>query len=89
MRIGPFWSERPPVEIDAVVLAGRQEQAILAGEAKWSRTLDAARTVHELQTKSAALPRPAPDLRYAVCARQRLSRVPPGTLAVTAANIFV
>jgi AAA+ ATPase superfamily predicted ATPase len=88
VRIGRFWSERPPAEIDAVVLAGRHEEAVLVGEAKWSRAVDAARVVRALEAKAAALPRLAPDVRYAVCARQRLTNVPPGALAVTAADLF-
>ncbi len=42
VRIGPFWSEHPAVEIDAVALAGRGEEAVLLGEAKWARSTDAA-----------------------------------------------
>ncbi|HEV2998851.1 MAG TPA: DUF234 domain-containing protein, partial [Solirubrobacteraceae bacterium] len=88
VRIGPFWSERPPVEIDAVALAGRGEEAVLVGEAKWARTADAARVVRELERKAGALPRLAPDLRCAVCARERLTNVPPDTIALTASEIF-
>jgi AAA+ ATPase superfamily predicted ATPase len=88
VRIGPFWSERPPVEIDAVALAGRGEEAVLLGEAKWARSADAARTVRELQRKAGALPRVAPAPRYVVCARERLTGVAKDTLALTAADIF-
>jgi AAA+ ATPase superfamily predicted ATPase len=88
VRIGPFWSERPPVEIDAVALAGRREHAVLIGEAKWARGADAARIVHELEHKASALPSLAPDVRYAVCAREQLPHSPPGTLTITAADIF-
>jgi AAA+ ATPase superfamily predicted ATPase len=88
VRIGPYWSERPPVEIDAVALAGRGEEAVLLGEAKWARTANATRTVHELQRKADALPRVAPAPRYAVCARERLTGVAKDTLALTAADIF-
>ncbi len=88
VRIGAFWSERPAVEIDAVALAGRREEAVLAGEAKWARTLDGARTMRELELKAAALPRAAPEMLYAVCARERVTRAPAGLLALTAADIF-
>jgi uncharacterized protein len=88
VRIGAFWSERPAVEIDAVALAGRREEAVLAGEAKWARTVDGAALVRELERKTAALPRVAGDIRYAVCARERIGRLPPGVLAASAAEIF-
>lgn len=88
VRIGRFWSSHPPVEIDAVALAGRHEDAVLLGEAKWARSIDAARIVHGLEHKASALPRLTPDVRYAVCARERISHSPAGTLAITAADIF-
>ncbi len=88
VRIGAFWSERPPVEIDAVALAGRREQAVLAGEAKWARTVDGTRVVRELQRKTDALPCVAADIRYAVCARERVTNPPAGTVAITAKDIF-
>ncbi len=88
VRIGAFWSERPPVEIDAVALAGRGEQAVLAGEAKWARAVDGARAVRELERKAGALPHVSADIRYAVCARERVSNAPAGTLAITARDIF-
>jgi uncharacterized protein len=88
VRIGAFWSEHPPVEIDAVALAGRGEQAVLAGEAKWTRTADASRIVSELQGKLRALPKVAEDIRCAVCARERLVNAPASTIAITAADIF-
>ena len=88
VRVGAFWSERPPVEIDAVALAGRREEAVLLGEAKWARTADAARIVHELERKSTALPRLAPTPAYAVCARERLTGLPATAIGITAADIF-
>jgi AAA+ ATPase superfamily predicted ATPase len=88
VRIGAFWSERPPVEIDAVALAGRREEAVLVGEAKWARAANAARIVRELQRKADALPRVAADLRYAVGARERVTALPDGAIAIDAAAIF-
>ncbi|HEX3692217.1 MAG TPA: ATP-binding protein [Solirubrobacteraceae bacterium] len=88
VRIGPFWSDRPPVEIDAVALAGRGEQAVIAGEAKWARSVNARRAVAELRAKTAALPHVAQDIRYAVCARERVAGAPSGTLTVTASDVF-
>jgi uncharacterized protein len=88
VRIGAFWSEHPPVEIDAVAVAGRREEAVLAGEAKWARKVDGARVVSELRQKVGALPSVAPDMRYAVCAREQIVKAPSETLAITAADIF-
>lgn len=88
VRIGAFWSEKPAVEIDAVALAGRGERAVLAGEAKWARTVDGARIVRELERKARTLPSVAADVRYAVCARERVSNAPVGTLEITARDIF-
>jgi hypothetical protein len=89
VAIGPFWADQPqPVEIDAVALAGRDRQAVLVGESRWARTEDAGRVCRVLAAKAQALPNRAPDLRYAVCARERLTNVPPDALAVTAAEIF-
>jgi AAA+ ATPase superfamily predicted ATPase len=88
VRIGAFWSERPAVEIDAVALAGRAEQAVLVGEAKWARRVDGGRMVHELERKVEALPRVAANIRYGVCAREQVSNAPASTLEITARDIF-
>lgn len=85
--VGPWWRDAPPVEIDAVALAGRQRVAVLAGEAKWSRRLDGARLRRGLERKAEALPRVAPGLRYAVCAREEVTNAE-GLLAVTARDVF-
>jgi uncharacterized protein len=88
VRIGAFWSERPPVEIDAVALAGRREQAVLLGEAKWARTANGARILRELERKATALPLLAPTPSYAVCAREHITNLPPTATAITATDIF-
>lgn len=88
VRIGAFWSEQPPVEIDAVAVAGRHEEAVLAGEAKWARRADGARVVSELRQKVGALPVVAPNVRYAVCAREQIVKAPNETIPITAADIF-
>ncbi|TMC01759.1 MAG: ATP-binding protein [Chloroflexi bacterium] len=89
MAVGPFWNSRStdPSEIDAVVLAGVERRAVLVGEAKWTRRVDATRIRRDLERKAAALPRPAPDLRYAVCAREVVDNTD-GVLAITADDIF-
>jgi uncharacterized protein len=88
VRIGAFWSDNPAVEIDAVALAGRHEQAVLLGEAKWARTANGARIVHELERKANTLPLLAGDPAYAVCARERITNLPPAAMAITATEIF-
>lgn len=60
---------------------------MLVGEAKWARRVDAARIRRELERKAAALPSAAPDLRYAVCAREVVDNAD-GVLAITAGDIF-
>jgi hypothetical protein len=69
-------------------MGSRWEEAVILGEAKWARVANGARIVHELELKAPALPRLAPSVRYAVCARERLSHVPAGTIVATAADIF-
>jgi len=66
----------------------RNEEAVLAGEAKWARKIDGARVVSELRQKVGALPHVVPDMRYAVCARERVVKAPRGTIAITAADVF-
>jgi hypothetical protein len=88
VRIGAFWSDHPAVEIDAVALAGRREEAVLLGEAKWSRAANGTRIVRELERKASALPLLAANLNYAICARERITNLPATATAVIAADIF-
>jgi uncharacterized protein len=88
VAIGPFWtSAADPVEIDAVALAGRSREAVLLGEAKWAKRVNATSLRTALERKAEALPRPAAELRYAICARERVDGGDT-VLAVTAADIF-
>ena len=87
VAIGPHWTgAEEPAEIDAVVLSGRRREAVLVGEAKWAREVDASRVVRELQRKAAFLPRVADELRFAVCGRDRVKGS--ADLVVTAKAIF-
>lgn len=71
VAVGSFWTAaEDPNEIDAVVLAGRGRDAVLAGEAKWARSVDATAIVRDLRRKVTALPRVRDDLQFAVCARE-------------------
>lgn len=85
--IGRWWRDSPPVEIDAVALSGRKRQPTLVGEAKWAKRVDARRIVSDLEHKADALPSRASDLRYAVCARERVDHAD-GVLAVTSGEVF-
>lgn len=88
VAVGPFWTaESDPREIDAVALAGRSRTAVLIGEAKWAKRVDASRVRRGLERKAEALPRLAGDPRYAVCARETVERGE-DVLAVTAKDVF-
>jgi len=89
VAVGPWWTEgRDASEIDAVVLAGRSREATLVGEAKWAWREDGTRIVRVLERKAASLPRRREPLTYAVCARHEITSVQPGTLTLTAFDIF-
>ncbi|HEY8808391.1 MAG TPA: ATP-binding protein [Solirubrobacterales bacterium] len=88
VAIGRFWtSADDPAEMDAVALAGRGREAVLLGEAKWAKRVSAAPLRAELERKAAALPRLGSDLRYAICARERVGNAA-DVLAITAEDIF-
>lgn len=87
VAIGPYWTAAgDPAEIDAVVLAGRGREAVLAGEAKWARQVNATALVRDLRRKSAGLPSVAEDLRFAVCCRERVDGH--ADVMITARDIF-
>ena len=85
--VGRWWQDAPPVEIDAVALAGRSREAVLIGESKWSRRANGPALRAELAQKAEALPKLGPNPTYAVCAREQVTN-PDDVLAVTAASIF-
>lgn len=87
VAIGPFWSGGGD-EIEAVALAGRHRVAVLLGEAKWTRSVDAHPIESALIRKSAALPAIREPLRLAVAAREEVRGGAPTTLSITAADIF-
>lgn len=96
VAVGPFWShERPAAdgsvvdtEIDAVMLSGRSREAVLVGEAKLRRVVDARPLVAALERKAERLPRRADTLRYAVAAPLDVTDAAPGVLTVTADDVF-
>jgi AAA+ ATPase superfamily predicted ATPase len=88
VAVGPFWTKgADPSEIDAVVLAGRSRQAVLLGEAKWAKRVDARPVIRTLRRKAEALPRLADEPTFCVCARERVTWAG-DALAVTAGDIF-
>jgi len=89
VAVGPYWTSGgpTPVEIDAVVLAGRRREVRAVGEAKWSRRVDGPSLRRELGEKASHLPGLGPEPRYVVCAREEVK----GTgdfIPITAAEIF-
>ncbi len=88
VAVGPFWTADGHNEIDAVVLAGRSRLPVLAGEAKWAKTVSAPKILTNLSRKVEALPGKPTDVQLAVCAREDVRQVPEGALAITAADIF-
>jgi AAA+ ATPase superfamily predicted ATPase len=87
VAIGPWWRDQAG-ELDAVVLAGRSREAILAGEAKWSSAVDARSIESALRRKTELLPKRADQVRFAVAARDRIDNASADTITVTAAEIF-
>jgi hypothetical protein len=90
VAIGSWWKADGSNEIDAVVL-GQPDQTrvpVAVGEAKWAKRIDAPRVKNELAVKAAALTKDFADLRYVLCARDRIAGADPELLTVTAADIF-
>lgn len=88
VAVGPYWTNaRDPKEIDAVCLAGRSRRAVLVGEAKWGREVDARPLRRELERKAAGLPDVADALAISVCARERVTHAE-GVRVFTARDIF-
>lgn len=90
VAIGPWWQPDGANEIDAVVLAepARTRVPVAVGEAKWAKQVDASRIKNRLVAKAAALTPEVADLRYIICARERVDNADPQTLAITADEIF-
>jgi hypothetical protein len=88
VALGPWWKADNSVEIDAVGLAAESREAVLLGEAKWARSVDARQVVAGLERGSVELPRRAGAPVYAVCARADVRDLQPGVMGVTATDIF-
>jgi len=88
VAIGPFWTAAAdPGEVDAVALAGRGREAVLVGEAKWAKRVNSERLCADLARKAEALPRTSQDVRFAICARERVDGTA-ADLSITAGDIF-
>jgi hypothetical protein len=88
VAVGPYWSDgRDPVEIDAVVLAGRSRKAVLVGETKWAKALNGEAVRRSLEEKARRLPSRVETLAYAACAREKVSAAL-GLRTFTARHIF-
>jgi hypothetical protein len=87
VAVGGFW-KGGGAEINAVALAGRSREAVVVGEAKWRRSVDAPPLEAALHRKAAALPKVADDLQLAICAREQVNGASPTALMVTAYDIF-
>ncbi|HEU5161374.1 MAG TPA: hypothetical protein VFU43_30565 [Streptosporangiaceae bacterium] len=61
---------------------------VAVGEAKWGRSVDAARVKARLIAKAAALTKDVDRLTYIVCVRSEITRADAETVVVTAADIF-
>ncbi|MFI5265786.1 MAG: ATP-binding protein [Chloroflexota bacterium] len=89
VSIGSFWTAEGAqhVEIDAVVLAGRDRAPVAVGEAKWAKRVDGGRLRYALERKAESLPDVKDPLTYIVCAREQIDG-DADLLRVTAADIF-
>jgi AAA+ ATPase superfamily predicted ATPase len=88
--IGPWWDNEGRNEIDAVALAepGLTRVPILVGEAKWKRRVDGGHIDAALDVKAAVLDADPDRIQHAICAREEVHHARPGTLTVTADDIF-
>lgn len=87
VAVGSYWTAAAePVEIDAVVLAGRDRAAVAVGEAKWARRVDGDRIGRQLERKVESLPRRTDNVRLVVGARERVDGE--SVMPVTAEDVF-
>ncbi|WP_109509352.1 ATP-binding protein [Nocardioides speluncae] len=86
--IGPWWRDRPSVEIDAVALAGRDRRPVAAAEVKWARTVDGRRLAWQLAGKAEQVPGMVDAPKLVLAARESVTDAPDDALVVTAADVF-
>ena len=88
VRIGPFWSERPPSRSTRSRWQGAARRRSCSARPSGRAAPTPPAPCASCSARRAHSPRVAPDPCYAVCARERLTGVAKGTLALTAADIF-
>ena len=90
VAIGPWWDSSGENQLDAVVIAqpNLTRVPILIGESKWTRRVDGGRMDRVLDQKALALNVDPEQIRHAICARDEVHDARPGTLVVTADDIF-
>jgi hypothetical protein len=86
--IGPWWSADSTVQMDAVVLSGRERAATLVAEAKWARSVDARRLERRLRDAARSLPLVREPLTIAIAGRERVTGAERDTIRVTARDVF-
>ena len=88
VAIGPWWTTDNTVELDAVGLVARRREAVLIGEAKWTRRIRAPGVIAGLMRGGVRLPRLPAEPLYVICAREAVDDAPAGALSITASDIF-
>jgi AAA+ ATPase superfamily predicted ATPase len=94
VAVGEFWRTKvgpteDPCQLDVVALVGRSRKVGVVGEAKWAKKRPAKPLVTDIQRKAAdARLELAEHPIWMVAAREELTGLPPGTVGVTAADVF-
>lgn len=95
VAVGSWWAPDSSAEIDVVALAGRVRRPVLAGEVKWTRSVDGRRLARDLgravdtmMARSGGGPTEADEVATFVAAREEVRDVPPGVGVVTATDVF-
>lgn len=83
--VGPWWDGHS--EIDAVGLAASDRAAVVVGEAKWRRVVDAPPIEAALTRTARRLPSTRDPIHLMICGRQEV-RNPDVASAVTSADLF-
>jgi uncharacterized protein len=78
VALGRWWRDDGQDEIDALALAGRSRVPVLAGEARWARSVDAASVAAALRRRAANVAADVDALTYVVGARSKVERRPRG-----------
>jgi AAA+ ATPase superfamily predicted ATPase len=94
VAVGEFWQTQvgpadDPCQLDVVALVGRSRRVGLVGEVKWSKKRSAPPMLADIQRKAMqARLDLVDDPLWLLAARDELTRVPPGVITVTAADVF-